>query len=608
MEMALPRVQPGADVAVAGRHFRQADEGIHPGHRRRQFRHRRSGLGNLAADPAVDGTLHLLDALPGREDQGFILLEFRDDVPFRVGQSLAADVVPGNLGLAGVADLDVIAEHLVVAHLQAPDAGALPFLPFQPGDKAAGFLGLFLELVQLGGKAGANDVAIPGLARRLRGDGRLYQRFQVGHGGKPSPQPAHARRLPAFIPGGFGVGFSIGVLRQRIRQAGDSLQARFQGQQFPGMDDAGRGAAQDAFQIGNPGEQGRGGAAPEAVPDEMLHRVQPPLQGRQFHQGLAQPAAQQAPAHGRPGRVQAGQQGKFPALGPARLEKLQVAPGRSVQGHVRRRGIQVQPVQPRPTALPGAAQVIDNGPSRPDGQGFLPSADAKGFQGQDAVMFQQGLLRQVVVEGSRVDPRYETGSVLAPFRRLPPCRGLVPQGRDDFRGADSLQFQRRFLHAHLGGGEFPGGNIDVSQARRIPLFHHGGQEIVALLVQQRRFHRRAGSNHAHHVPFHQPLAGRRVGKLLADGDLVPLLHQPGQVTVQGMGGNAGHRHLQALAHAAGRKDNFQRLGSGLGVVVESLVEVAQAEKHDGVGVGMFDFQILPANRRQRSHHHPGVLP
>ena len=45
------------------------------------------------------------------------VLEFLGDKPFAVDQRLFADVVLRHLVIVGLGHLDVIAEHLVVAHL-----------------------------------------------------------------------------------------------------------------------------------------------------------------------------------------------------------------------------------------------------------------------------------------------------------------------------------------------------------------------------------------------------------------------------------------------------------------------------------------------------------
>ena len=70
----------------------------------------------------------------GGEDGVLQVLELLGDVPLAVGQGLLADVVRGHLVVEGVADLDVVAEDLVVAHLQAADAGALLLPGLHLGD------------------------------------------------------------------------------------------------------------------------------------------------------------------------------------------------------------------------------------------------------------------------------------------------------------------------------------------------------------------------------------------------------------------------------------------------------------------------------------------
>ena len=64
----------------------------------------------------------------GGEDLVFQVLQLLGDVPLPVHQGLLADVGVRHLVLEGVGHLDVIAEDLVVADLQGPDAGALLLL------------------------------------------------------------------------------------------------------------------------------------------------------------------------------------------------------------------------------------------------------------------------------------------------------------------------------------------------------------------------------------------------------------------------------------------------------------------------------------------------
>ena len=73
----------------------------------------------------------------GREDLFLVLLQLGRDVTLGVLDRLLADVVGGDLGVRlglGVRDLDVIAEDLVEADLEAGDAGPADLLGLVPGD------------------------------------------------------------------------------------------------------------------------------------------------------------------------------------------------------------------------------------------------------------------------------------------------------------------------------------------------------------------------------------------------------------------------------------------------------------------------------------------
>src|SRR5579884_3266919 len=65
-----------------------------------------------------------------------------------------------------------------------------------------------------------------------------------------------------------------------------------------------------------------------------------------------------------------------------------------------------------------------------------------------------------------------------------------------------------------------------------------------------------------------------------------------------MMGDAAHRS-PALAHRSGGEGDAHDRGRLPGVVVEDLVEVAQTEEKDGVGVPPLGLPVLPHGRRDR---------
>src|SRR5205814_135689 len=94
------------------------------------------------------------------EDQGFLFLELGRDVALAVDERLLARVLGGD-GLAiGVADLEVVAEHLVESDLERPDAGPLAFVLFQAADPIAGGPRSVPKAVEVGIEPRPEDPAV----------------------------------------------------------------------------------------------------------------------------------------------------------------------------------------------------------------------------------------------------------------------------------------------------------------------------------------------------------------------------------------------------------------------------------------------------------------
>ena len=90
---------------------------------RRGLDARRLG-GDLPAQPLEDLELALEDALVGAEHLLLVLLERRRDEALATGDRLLAVVVGRHRVEVRLRDLDVVAEHAVVADLERADAGA----------------------------------------------------------------------------------------------------------------------------------------------------------------------------------------------------------------------------------------------------------------------------------------------------------------------------------------------------------------------------------------------------------------------------------------------------------------------------------------------------
>ena len=113
------------------------------------------------------------NAVLGRQDGAFQLLEFFRDVPFAGGERLLADIAVRDQIQLALCDLDIIAEHAVIAHAQVPDAGLFLFagLDLREHPLAAGLDGA--QLVELFVRAVADQAAFAQQKRRIVHDGRV---------------------------------------------------------------------------------------------------------------------------------------------------------------------------------------------------------------------------------------------------------------------------------------------------------------------------------------------------------------------------------------------------------------------------------------------------
>ena len=149
---------------------------------------------------------------------------------------------------------------------------------------------------------------------------------------------------------------------------------------------------------------------------------------------------------------------------------------------------------------------------------------------------------------------------------------------------------------------FAGGDVAEAQPRLLPGKADGAQVVRAAGLQHGAVHG-AGGHHTDDVPLHQALGLGGVLGLFADGHLVALGDEPGNVAVAGVVGHAAHGGalLLGLGAVPGGEGKVQLLGGKLRVLVEHLVEVPQAEEQDGVFILFLDLQVLPHHGRHFCH-------
>ena len=183
--------------------------------------------------------------------------------------------------------------------------------------------------------------------------------------------------------------------------------------------------------------------------------------------------------------------------------------------------------------------------------------------------------------------------------------GLAAQ--QQFGGGEAGQLVDGLLHG-MGAGETGGvkgarGHVAEAQAEDAVPAIGTGEIVVAPLVQHGAFGDGAGGDNAGDVPFDQTFGRGRVFHLLTDGHLVALGHQTGNVALAGVVGNAAHGNPVGIVLGLGAvpagEGQVQFPGSGAGIFVEHLVEVAETEKENAVRMIVFDLPVLL--------HHGGQL-
>ena len=231
-----------------------------------------------------------------------------------------------------------------------------------------------------------------------------------------------------------------------------------------------------------------------------------------------------------------------------------------------------------------ALQVGEHGARGSDRQRLVGAAER--LEGQDAEAPLEAVLGVVEFEVT-------VGRLGGADRRR---SGDLIAGTDEkLGGGEPPDFKIEAVGGKLSGGELAGAYVEVSQAGGVALDQRGGEEVVALSVEQVLLDERARGHHAHHVPFDQPIA--RFRGLLADGDLVAGVDQTPQVVIEGMVGNPRHGVALPLAQLPRGEGDAEGRRGGAGVVLESLVEVPKAEQEDDVGVTPLYVKILAPKRR-----------
>ena len=287
-------VHLGPTVIVVHRHSGEGEQHV-------QLAYARSCLLHLAhltcrGLPQVAEQLVLQGGDPGLGGENVMLqvFQFLGDEPLTVAQGLLADIVLGHQGVVGLGHLDVVAEYLVVAHLQVLDAGALPLPPLDGDDPVRPVVNEVPQLIHFPVVARTDKAPLPD------GKGQLVVGVLIHNGpvdeGLQLLQTAQAVRHLGQHPPGQPLHFA-----QQLGQYSQSL-----GQQLhvPGVGAAIHHLADEPLQVGYLAQAESQLLPGHGVPHQRIHCVLPPGDISGGTQGPLNPGADHPVPHGRPGPVQ----------------------------------------------------------------------------------------------------------------------------------------------------------------------------------------------------------------------------------------------------------------------------------------------------------------
>ena len=581
-----------AGVVVARGHLGQGAERVQLRHGLRAALDALHARGHAHAQLGEEAVLQLADALARAGELGLQLLQLGREIALVGDQRLLAYVLRRQLhGPGGVRHVDVIAENLVVADLELLYPGALALARFQLGDELRAVVADVAQAVHLLRVAAAEDAALAHGEGGLVADGALDVLPHVGQLVQRRRLPQQGRRAPGQQP------FELRQLRAALAQRG----------QVAPVGGAEHRPAHQALHVADAGER-----APQLLPQHALavqlaDGGEAALDGHGREQRPLHPGAQQPPAHGRLGAVEHPQQAAALFARALVLRQLQAAPRRVVQLHVFPALEEVERVDIRKVALLRLFHIAQQRAAGPDGRGGVPQA--QGVHILRAELLAEGGRAGHVVEPAAVrlqqaaQPLAQEGADALVRRRALAEHGLA-------RGK-ARQLVADVRHAVLGeggGAEFARGNVAEGRRAADRVQVHGADIVGAPLLEHGALRHRAGGDHADHVPLHQPLGQRGVLRLLADGHLVALGDQPGDIGLRRVVGHAAHGRLLigGLAAVAGGERQVELPGGLLRVLVEELVEVPQAEEQQAVAVLALYLVVLRLHRRQFCHVTPPV--
>ena len=495
--------------------------------------------------------------------------------------------------MGGLAHFVKIAEHPVVAQLELGDAGVALFFFKHCLKFLLAMFHQIHEAVQIRMVAGFEQAAV--------GDDRgraVHQRPAEQGGAILQTVPARAYFVQgggqivaeALLLGGICPVGGRGQGRMDARQGGKAVA---QGDEIARRGPFQRDAGGQALDVVD-GVQGLAQAfAADVVRMQKGHRVLNAANGAAFPPGVAQHVLQQTTAHGRHGLIQHMAQRPLALAAVETHENFKIALGHVVHEHAPSQIQRLEGQQMFGQALLRLFQIMQQRAAGPHEFGLV--VQAKGLRFLHALRRQHAPCGPRKVKG-RARLAHKANALQQAMRRQGHvlgqeqfARGELLRPLPQLAGPANLH-ARPLARGNVGPGEGPLAAVRIEQER--------AEVVVALAVQIGVIQHRGRGDHPGDGPLHKPLGLSRILHLIADGHMVALVHELGQIGLRRMPGHAAHGHgVLAVLAAAGQGDlQFARRGDG--VIEEEFVKVAHAVEEQGIGMLGLDAQVLLEHGRE----------
>ena len=508
------------------------------------------------------------------QNRGLGPLQFVGYVSFGIRQSLFADVVLGHQVLERLGDLDIVAEHPVVADTQIADAGFFSFFCFDSLDPALTALHNGTELIHLGAVSVPDHTALTNREGRLVHDGGIDQFPNVGE------RIDGFCNIPKLLRGC--------LLHQEGLDVRQSTDALADGPQIPSACRAHADLGDQTLDIEQIGQKGVQILPQHKIAIQFADSALTAGYTGDIGEGMLNIAAQKAGTHGGGRLVQHPQKGAAALLRQHSFTKFQIPASGNI--HLQKLGGLIQMQFPQKGYVPhlgfgdiggrrtGGDQCRGIGILHADAELLLRPGDGLGLH----EVFGASVLKEAA------DP------LGVEFLQ---SRQKIGGGVEDhlFGGVGGQLILQLGHHvpAPEGGGTHVGrGHVRKADTRRIPIKNDGGQIVVLGILKQIVFHHRAGGDDPHHFTAHQSLGLSGILGLLADGHLVAHGDQLADIALAGMIRHAAHGCPLLLAAIPAGEGQRQKLRDKLGIIKKHLVKVAETVKQDKILILFFDIHVL----------------